>query len=128
MEVAKHYTQLIKEAREAEEEGEPNAAIELYEKAIRQKPVLEHPYNRLLVLYRKGKEYGKELKVINKALDVFRELYDKKKEAFSGSGKVAQLSKAILKTVGGNKKDYHYYPEPIPKWMKRKAVVEKKLK
>ena len=128
MEIAKHYVQLIKEAKEAEEEGDASAAIELYEKAIRQKPVLEQPYNRLMVLYRKRKSYSKELKVINKALDVFREIYDKKKEAFSGSGKVAQLSKAILKTVGGNKKDNNYYPEPIPKWMKRKEVVEKKLK
>lgn len=57
---------------------------------------MEHPYNRLMVIYRKAKEYDKELTVINKALDVFTELYDKKKEPFAGRGKVAQLSKAYL--------------------------------
>lgn len=128
MEVAKHYAELIKEARKAEEDAEIKDAIDLYEKAIKQKPVLEQPYGRLMILYRKEKQYSKELKVIDKALDVFTSMYDKKKAVFSGAGKVAQLSKALLKTVGGTKKDENYYPEPIPKWLKRKAVVEKKLK
>lgn len=128
MEVAKSFTQLIKQAKAEEENGEMETARELYEKAIKQKPLLEHPYNRLMVMYRKEKEYSKELKVINKALDVFTEVYNKKKEAFSGSGKIARLSMALLKTVGTKKSDEHYYPEPIPKWLKRKAVVEKKMK
>ena len=56
------------------------------------------------------------------------DLYDKTKEGFSGSGKVAQLSKALHKTVAGKKTDETCYSEPIPKWLKRKAVVENKLK
>lgn len=128
MEVAKHYMELLKEAKEAEETEDISTAIELYEKAIKQKPVLEQPYNRLMILYRKDNEYKKELRVIDKALEVFTDLYDKKKEAFSGTSKVAKLSKALLKSVGGKKTDDSYYPEPIPKWLKRKAVVEKKIK
>jgi tetratricopeptide (TPR) repeat protein len=128
MEVAKQYIELIKNAREAEKDGDMDLAIELYEKAIKQKPVLEQPYDRLMVLYRKEKEYNKEIKVINKGLDVFTETYDKKKAVFSGSGKIAQLSKAILKAVGGKKGDHNLYPEPIPKWLKRKTTVEKKIK
>lgn len=120
--------ELLKEAKESEDTEDIFTAIELYEKAIKQKPLLEQPYNRLMILYRKDKDYKKELRVIDKALEVFTDLYDKKKEAFSGSSKVAKLSKALLKTVGGKKTDESYYPAPIPKWLKRKAVVEKKMK
>jgi tetratricopeptide (TPR) repeat protein len=129
MEVAHHYTEYIKQARQAETDGEPERAAELYEKAIKQKPLLEQPYNRLMIIYRKAKEYSKELKVINKAIDVFTQHYDEKKAPFKGSGKIAQLSKAILKSINTGKKAVeNNYPEPIPKWMTRKKTVEKKMK
>ena len=129
MEVAKHYSEYIKQAKEAEEDAEPHMAAELYEKAIRQRPLLEQPYNRLMIIYRKAKEYGKELKVIDKALEVFIQYYDEKKAPFKGSGKIAQLSKAILKSVSTDKKAMEdNYPAPIPKWIIRKKAVEKKMK
>src|SRR5215204_1100025 len=128
MEPIVHYTTIIKKAKEAEQEGDIDQATQLYENAIKQKPVLEMPYSRLMIIYRKAKEYRKEMKVINKGLEVFTAVHDKKKDAFSSSGKVAKLSKAILKSVGGKVKDENYYPEPITKWLKRKAVIEKKLK
>jgi tetratricopeptide (TPR) repeat protein len=128
MEVAQHYTEYIKKAKEAEENGEPETAAAFYEKAIRQKPLLEQPYNRLMILYRKAKEYSKESKVIDKALAVFTQHYDEKKAPFRGTGKIARLSKAILKSVGTDKKDMeNNYPEPIPKWLTRKKTVEKKI-
>jgi len=42
---------------------------------------------------------------------------------------VAQLSKALLKsmTVGKGAVENNY-PEPIAKWLKRKEVVEQKIK
>lgn len=128
MEAVQHYTAIIKQAKEAEAAGEHENAKLLYEKAIQQQPIIEQPYNRLMVLYRKDKEYGKELKVLKLALNLFSEQHDKKKAQFSGSGKVAQLSKALLKSLGSKQTDENYYPQPIPKWLKRKAVVEKKLK
>ena len=129
MHVAQHYTEYIKQAKAAEQEGEEEEAITFYERAIKQKPLLEQPYARLMVLYRKKKQYEEELKVVNKALEVFTEHYDKKKKAFQGSAKVASLSKAILKVVGGSKAAMeNRYPQPIPKWTKRKKTVEKKIK
>ena len=127
MESAAHYTSLIKQAKEAEEENDIDSATALYEKAIKQKPVLELPYTRLMVIYRKGKEYQKEMNTIKKALDVFTEVYDKKKEA-TNTAKVTSISKALLKSLGVKSTDENFYPEPIAKWLKRKAVVEKKLK
>ena len=129
MEIAKHYSEYIKQAREAEEDGDPNTAAELYEKAIRQKPLLEHPYNRLMIIYRRAKEYGKESKVIDKALEIFLQHYNEKKAPFKGAGKIAQLSRAILKSVSTyNKAVENNYPAPIPKWMVRKKAIEKKMK
>ena len=127
MEPVAHYTQLIKQAKEAEKENDVETATALYEKAIKQKPVLEQPYARLMVIYRKEKEYKKELAVIKKALDIFTNVYDKKKEA-TNTAKVASLSKALMKSLGVKSTDEDFYPEPIAKWLKRKAVVEKKIK
>src|SRR5688500_9181836 len=127
MEAAAHYTNLIRQAKEAEEENDIGTATALYEKAIKQKPVLELPYARLMVIYRKEKEYQKEMNTIKKALDVFTEVYDKKKEA-TNTAKVASLSKALLKSLGVKSTDENFYPEPMAKWLKRKAIVEKKLK
>ena len=128
MHVAQHYTEYIKQAKAAEEEGMVDAA-RLYEQAIKQKPLLELPYTRLMVIYRKNKDYDRELKVINKAIEIFTDHYDKRKEAFNNSARVKSLSKAIIKTLGGTKAaNEKFYPEPIPKWLTRKKVVEKKMK
>ena len=129
MEPAEHFLEYIKQAKEAEEEGEEERAAELYEKAVKQKPLLELPYNRLMVFYRKRKQYAKELKIIDKGLQVYTDQYEKKKQPFKGAGKVAQLSKALLKsmTVGKGAVE-NSYPEPIAKWLKRKEVVEQKIK
>lgn len=127
MDPAAHYTNLIKQAKEAEKENDIDIATTLYEKAIKQKPVLELPYARLMVIYRKEKQYQKEMNTIKKALDVFTEVYDKKKQV-TNTAKVTQISKALLKSLGVKSSDENFYPEPIAKWLKRKAVVEKKLK
>lgn len=129
MEVTRHYTEYIKQAKLAEDEGNNEEATALYEKAIKQQPLLEQPYHRLMVIYRKDKKYKEELRVINKALDRFIKHYDKKKETFKVPDKVARLSKALLKKIGGDgKASNSKYPQPVQKWLTRKNIVEKKLK
>jgi tetratricopeptide (TPR) repeat protein len=129
MPVTKHYTELIEEARNVEAEGELEKAASIYEQAIRQHPMDEFPYNRLMIIYRKFRQPKNEFRVINKALDVFTDYYDKKLKPYTSNTKVGQLSKALLKSVTGNAKKTSYtsYPEPIPRWTLRKKVVEKKL-
>ena len=100
MEPVAHYTSLIKQAKEAEEDGNIDEATSLYEKAIKQRPMLEQPYNRLMVIYRKKKQYKQELRVLNKALELYITHHDKKKEALMRLNKVRQLSNALLKAVG----------------------------
>ena len=128
--VVKHYTELIKEGRLTEMEGDIEKAAVLYEEAIRQEPLDELPYNRLMIIYRKLGQPGDELKVITKALKVYQQHYDQmQKKLVRNNPKAAQLSKALLHSMNGNKRQLEipYYPQPISKWFIRKTVVEKKL-
>ena len=129
MQAARHYTELIEQARRAESDGETEQAISLYEKAIQQKPIVELPYNRLMILYRKQKQYDKELKVLDEALEVFFDHYDEKVKRYNSNSKLGQVSKALLKSVSGSDKrtSYANYPEPIPKWTIRRKNLEKKI-
>ena len=129
MQGKQHYTEYIKQAKVAEKNGNIEEATALYEKAIKQRPLLEQPYNRLVIIYRKNKKFKEELKVIDKALDVFIRHFEKKKAAFKLPEKVARLSKAILKTLNNNGKPFeNSHPQPVQKWLTRKKSVEKKLK
>jgi tetratricopeptide (TPR) repeat protein len=120
---------LIEEARNVEADGELEKAASIYEQAIRQHPMDEFPYNRLMIIYRKFKQPKNELRVIKKALEVYTAFYDKKLKPYTSNTKVGQLSKALLKSVTGSAKKTSYtsYPEPIPRWTLRKKAVEKKL-
>lgn len=63
-----------------EKADEIDLAIETYEKNIKLRYPATHSYERLMILYRKRKEYQKELEVIDIALQVFnsnQELLDK---------------------------------------------------
>ena len=128
--VARSYSELILEAKEAEENNEFEKAAKIYERAMRTEPHEEQPYNRLMIIYRKLTWYEEELKIIKKGITNFEALYQKKSERLIGKNQsVARLSNALAKSHGqkGKKTEPLYYPEPIPKWMKRQKVVEKKL-
>lgn len=128
--VAKSYPELISEAKEAEENNELEKAAKIYERAIKTEPHEEQPYNRLMIVYRKLTSYEDELKTIKKGIAAFEELYQKKSERLLGKNKsVERLSNALAKSLGqkGKKPETMFYPEPIPNWMKRQKVVEKKL-
>lgn len=124
------YHELLSEAKEAEENNELEKAAKIYERAIKTEPHEEQPYNRLMVVYRKLTRYEDELKIIRKGIAAFEEMYQKKSERLLGKKQsVARLSNALAKSLGqkGKKTQSLYAPEPIPKWMKRQKMVEKKL-
>jgi hypothetical protein len=128
--IAKSYHELISEAKEAEESSELEKAAKIYERAIKTEPYKERPYDRLMIIYRKLTWYEEELKIIKKGIAAFEELYQKKSERLLGKNQsVTRLSNALAKSLGqkGKKTEFLYHPEPIPKWMKRQKVVEKKL-
>lgn len=120
---------LIETAREAEASQELERAAELYERVIEEDLINEYAYDRLMILYRRFKQYKDELRIIETGIKAYENLY-KTKSKHTRSRKIAEISNALLKSTGlADKKGNHLYdPEPIGKWKKRKEVVEKKLK
>ena len=57
-----------------EKEGKVDLAIKLYEKNISENFDGSHPYNRLAIIYRKRKDFQNEIRVLNKAIEVFSNL------------------------------------------------------
>jgi len=100
---------------------------ESLELLLKDHPTNERAYNRLMIIYRKQKEYKKELRVINKAIKTFQEKFDKDRPAYSP--KIASLSKAILKATGlADKKGNNQYElGELARWKKRKLVVLNKI-
>jgi len=123
-------TDLLSRAKQLESQGEINEAAGIYEKLIKKNPVHEDAYNRLLILYRKNKEYKKEKAVLDMAIKAFQQLYSESLK-LPATSRVKALSKAILKATGLADKTTGkllYEREPLYRWKKRREVVLKKIK
>lgn len=70
-EVLNENSRLIKLGIDLEKEGMINEAIAIYEKAIIPQLPATHPYDRLMILYRKKKDYDNEIRIIKIAISVF---------------------------------------------------------
>jgi hypothetical protein len=114
-------------AKYKEKTGDMEEAAKLYEKLVSKHPAGEHNYNRLMMIYRKQKDFKNELRVINSGIKVFQDLYTP-----SSLGKhknIIKLSKQLNMMTGltDKKGNALYEAEPIGKWKKRKQIVLKKL-
>ena len=132
-EIRRKVSDHIEAGKKAEDEDDVSSAIRHYETAIDYKYPDPLPYKRLMILYRKEKNYKDELRVIKSGLDaIINDIDLRKQQNFSSRNlrKVKELSNAFIKTAGSkDKKDFKtYYPEPVPSWLKRKELVEKKIK
>lgn len=135
--MGKNYRLAIKieerndEARLAEEAGNLSKAVKLYEQNIKENYADKFAFERLMIIYRKQKDFKDELRVINRGVELFQEnMTEHLKQSLSrhvDEKKVERLSLAIMKGTGLKSKNLHF-PDPIDKWMKRKEIVEKKLK
>ena len=116
----------IQEA-EAEEKVDVATAIKEYEDAIKKNALAEKAYDRLMILYRKEKNYKKELRIIIAGIKAFESFYKSKKNR---SKKIADISQKLNRSFGftDKKGNSHYDPEPIARWKKRKLIVENKIK
>jgi tetratricopeptide (TPR) repeat protein len=130
LEIAKSYKELLHHAKEAEQASDIEKAIQYYEKATRLEPLEPFAYNRLMIIYRKEKNYTAELNTINKGLEKFLTEKKLREKSFNTKHKqAARLSKSLLKalTPSNSKKEDIEHFEPINSWNKRKGVVEQKL-
>ena len=131
LEIARTYDELIKLGKEAEMSKDYSKALKYYEKAIKMEPYIEFAYNRLMILYRKTKDYENELKTIQKGIENFESFNEKRARRVIGKDtKAIQLSNSLAKSLGlKDKKGKNLiHPEPIGKWVKRAEIVKKNLR
>ncbi len=119
---------LLLQAEEAENNDDTNLAIKLYSDILKQDPLHIQSYNSQMKLFRRNKEHKKELSTINAALKAYEKFYQKHSK--KKSQKVIDISQKLNKSIGlvDKKGTSVYVPEPLAGWIKRKTVVEKKLK
>ena len=120
-----------REAKKAEAVNDLEKAVQLYEKNAGEGYPDRQSFERLMIIYRRQRRYKDELKTIKTAISVFEQyLEDHLTQALAKRTDVAKLkrlSRALLKKSGADTMQAAY-PDPINKWIKRKEVVEKKLK
>lgn len=115
-------------ARWMEVNGRLQQAAKLYGKLVKLHPFREENYSRLIIIYRKQKDYKNELRVINLGIKNFKEYYT---PSFAGKDtRIIRLSRQLNKMVGltDKKGNSVYEAGPIGKWKKRKELVLKKLR
>jgi tetratricopeptide (TPR) repeat protein len=134
MKLSQTIAERNKSAMEAEEQGELDQAISLYEQNIKEPVADQFAYNRLMILYRKLKAYKEELRVIKKGIQVFKEqgkqVLQNNIARKKNKSELEKLSNAFMKGTGliDRRGNQTHIPEPVNKWMKRQVVVEKKIK
>lgn len=118
----------LSQAVEHEEEGEWAEAARAYEKLLKKFPRNEKIFDRLMIMYRKLKDYQKELATIETAVKAFD--IHKPKRSGAADKKISRISNALLKATGlVNKKGENLYlPGPVGRWEKRKVTVLKRLR
>lgn len=124
-----NFSEYLVKAKELEESNNINEAIKIYQKCIRLNPTSELAYNRLFILYRKSKQYKKELTVIKQGIRFFEDLFAKNKK-IKRSNAITRLSNALMKSTGlSDKKGKPIFEQqPVLKWKQRALLVEKRLK
>ena len=124
----------IEHGAAAEAEGNTKLAVELYENSIKKGIADPFPFDRLLVIYRKQRKFKDELRVILRGIEVFNEQLEEQQKLLLKHTKNAavlkRLSKAFGKSSGlaDKKGNLKFLPQPLSKWLRRKKVVEQKLK
>jgi tetratricopeptide (TPR) repeat protein len=130
LEIAKSYNEILDLAKEAELASDVEKATKYYEKATRLEPLEPFSYNRLMIIYRKEKNYTAELNTINRGIEKFLQDKKNREEEFNTKHKqAARLSKSLIKVLqspGSTDLDIGF-PEPVNTWQKRKLIVEQKL-
>lgn len=123
--------EILDQARESESQGKLEDAAVRYEQLVKENSSDQLVFDRLMIIYRKLKLYKDELRIINKAIKVFEDLHKKPaRRNREKQQKLTTLSDAFMKSAGlkDKKGNLVYIPEPLSRWMKRRSIVEKKLK
>jgi uncharacterized protein YciI len=127
MKAMKGVVHLLSEARRQEQAGQPEAAADLYQQIVGIDPRNRDAIRRLLILYRRVKNYRKELAVINAALAAFSRHDKTVQQAWmSAHPEAARAGKAILRSLGGQQVSSYGADPMVEQLLKRKTLVEKR--
>jgi methyltransferase-like protein len=114
-----------------EKDEKIDEAIKIYEENVNDNVVATHSYDRLMIIYRKRKNYKNEIRVIKIAIDVFskeneiryqRALKKANNEELKGQ---VQIGHKNCENVRGNDGWIIYSPYPVKKYQDR---LEKAIK
>ncbi|KAA2240283.1 hypothetical protein F0L74_29400 [Chitinophaga agrisoli] len=122
---------LLEQAQQLEAEDRLPEAAGYYTKVITADPLNTHAYNRLMIIFRKQKEYRKELTVINKAIKTYEDSMRQEQQAWlKNNRKMARLSKALAHSLGliDPKGKPLHEDRMVSTWRKRRELVTQKLK
>jgi tetratricopeptide (TPR) repeat protein len=122
---------LLRDAREAEYQGDADKALALYKDVVNSDPLVEEAWQRLMILYRKRKDYAGELKIINLALQTFESRNrEEQRQWLQKNRKIANLARSLAKSLGLlDKKGIVIDDNPVlEKWRHRKEWVAARLK
>lgn len=124
----KNVPDKIGAANIAEINGNTDEAISWYKEILKDSPLNENAYHRLMIIYRKNKDFKNELRIINAGIKAFENFYKPKTK---GRTKIiTSISNKLNKLIGlvDRKGNHTYDPEPLGKWKKRKGIVARKVK
>ncbi len=118
---------MLLQARSLEQSGNLEEAARLYNGIVIADKLNELAYDRLMIIYRKLRNAKNEIAIIDVAINAYQRFY-KQKVLHSRNRKIRELSQAVMKTTGliDKKGNSLFTPEPIARWQKRKALLEKK--
>ena len=119
------------QAKEAEQAGEASAAAKIYSQALKNDPMDDIAYNRLMVYYRRQKDYKMELKIIQTAIAAhLRHAQETGQQWLKKNKKTARTAKALVKSLGlvDRKGLPKLETRQLATWRKRMTVVRKRMK
>lgn len=127
-----HHNDLMAQAREQEQQGNLAEAAALYEKIVAKDALNEQAVNRLLIMYRKLKQYRKEMQLLNAAIKANMGKVQQQQQAWSKKHpKAARASRSLLRSlVTKTRRDTamsQYEEAIVSTWRKRKENLSKKL-
>jgi uncharacterized protein YciI len=127
MKVIKGLPLYLAQGRQMETSGDLRAAASNYEKVVERDPSNAEAVARLLIIYRKQKEYRKELTVIDNAIGAYSEKEKTIREKWlRDHPQAAGAGKAVLRSLGGGAVSAFGTDPMLKRLLKRRELVERK--
>jgi uncharacterized protein YciI len=128
MKAIKGTRQYLAEGLRLEKSGNLPEAAASYEKIVDSDPSNQEAVARLLIIYRKLKEYRKELAVVDNAIGGYQEK-DKaiQQEWLQAHPGAAGAGKAMLRSLGGGAVSAFGTDPVVNRLLKRKELLERKI-